>query len=337
MGRKPTKAKKTEQVTNELLLSLEFISLVQKDAETTALFRDGHLIATNGVVTVGIPINTNLFACPNLAKMVNALRICGNAFDLTQLPDGALAIKGGTFRARIPCIDVNLAPASQILPDQGLYALDSRFTAALFAVAPIASENATRLIETTVLCRNQTVVASDGKIIFEVFHGINFPELVLPKLAVTILGKTKKEPVTFGVGYNQDNKISSITLHFSDNSWLKSQLYVEDWPNVDRILAALVNCKLEKLAPDFFEACNNVAKFVEPGKSVHLNKATIQDNDNDENAAQVLQIDTGISASFNPSYVKFLSNYVNKIGYSEAIRALLFVGDTARAVLMTMR
>lgn len=334
MGRKPTKAKATQKETSELLASLEFISLIKKDQDTSALFRSGQLVATDGVVTVGIPVNTDLTACPHLEKTVAALKICGRSFDITQLPEGAISIKGGSFRARIPCVPIELAPAAAIQPDPAQYAIDSRFTAALSGVARIATENATRLVETTILCRNGTVVASDGKILLEIFHGIQFPEIILPKHAASLLAKTKKEPKLFGVGYNQDGKISSITFHFDDNSWLKSQLYTDNWPDIDRILAAN-DFTLEALSHDFFEACANISKFVEDGKPICLNKTTLQTRD--ETVTQVLKTATTITAMFNPDYIKFLSNYVNKIGYSERALALYFYGETARAALMIMR
>lgn len=336
MGRKPTKAKAAQKATSELLASLEFISLIKKDSDTSALFRGGQLVATDNVVTVGIPVSTDLNACPHLEKTVAALRICGQSFDITQLPEGAIAIKGGSFRARIPCISADLAPAAPIMPDQGMYAIDSRFTAALSGVAAIATENATRLVETTILCRNGTVVASDGKIILEIYHGIAFPQIILPKHAATLLAKTKKEPKLFGVGYNQEQQISSITFHFEDGSWLKSQLYTQGWPDIDRVLAAN-DFVIEALSSDFFDACANIGTFAEDGKAILLDKTTIKTSGDTEGASQVLGTAMSITAAFNPTYIKFLSNYVDKIGYSERARALFFFGDTARAALMTMR
>lgn len=336
MGRKPTKAKASQKETSELLASLEFISLVNKNKSNMALFRNGQLISTDNVVTIGIPINTDLNVCPNLEKTIAALKICGRSFDITQLPEDAILIKSGNFRAKISCIPVELVPINELQPDIGQYVIDRRFTDALAGVSRIAVENATRLVETSVFCRNGTVISSDGKILLEIFHGISFPEIILPKHSASILAKTKKEPKLFGVSYNQENKISSITFHFEDKSWLKSQLYVESWPDINRILAA-TDFVLEDLPSDFFDACINISNFIDVGKPIFLEKEVIKNNINDNTASQVLKVGTTITAAFNPNYIKFLINYVDKIGYSERAHILYFYGKNARAALMTMR
>lgn len=333
MGKKPVRKKAVEKENNELLASLEFLALIKTD-ETTALFRDGQLVATDGVVTIGVPVDTSLNACPNLHKTLNALRICGREFQLTQLTDRQIEIKNNNFRAKIECIEPALSPAMHIKPDAAQWGLNNHFIEALMAVAPIAVENATRLVETTILCKDSTVIASDGKVLMQLWHGLPFPNVVFPKQSAILLSKTKKEIQSFGVGYNQDGQLSSITFHFTDKSWLKTQLYVESWPELSHVLDAADLSQPTMLPPEFFDAVNNVAKFTEEGKPIWLLNTMVACG----GASQTLTAAIGINdIAFNPRYVRFFTTYVEKIAYSEKVRALYFFGKLARAVVMTMR
>ena len=74
-------------------------------------------------------------AAPNGLLFREALNKCGASFSITQLPH-TLEIKGGRFKAVIPCI-----PPEDIqgaFPDPAIAPCDDRLKVSLSAVAPLA-------------------------------------------------------------------------------------------------------------------------------------------------------------------------------------------------------
>lgn len=326
---RPTKQQREKA---ELLVSLEFLAQLKGD-DLTALFRKNELVATDGVVTIGVPVTTSLEVCPRLRETIQALRIAGREFQITQLSDKLISLSAGPFTAQIPCIEKEVSPAANIFPDQKIADLNSEFLAALIKAGMAADDKAPRLVESSILCRNGSVVASDGKCLVEIWHGNSFPVVVIPKASATALAKTKKEPIGLGVEYTE-NEISAITFHFKDGSWLKTQVYKEAWPNVDALFTGYDQLQYRPLPSDIFTAAENLSKFVKVSKSVTIADAALTLG---TEISQTLSESLGMSGRIDIDHLLILSGVVDRYAVmqipNEGSRIYL-TGANTRAVVV---
>lgn len=243
---------------SQLLKSLRTLSTILKDdgnlLQSHVLLKDHWAIAQNGVLAIGEPILEDLTAAPNGLLLREALVKCGASFSLTQLAH-TLSIKGGRFKASVPCLPPE--DISAAFPDPAIARLDDRLKASLSAVAPLAlDENS--VVTASVLIHNGTVTATDRKVIIQSWHGIDLPPLLaLPKVLIKPLAGNVKKLTGFGFSN------SSCTFHFEDNSWLKSQYFAEKWPDINSILDKKVNA--HNLPEDFYTAIDALEKFSETG------------------------------------------------------------------------
>jgi hypothetical protein len=252
-----------------------------------------------------------------------------------------LAIRGAGFNAFVPCLASDLV--QPIAPDAAQWPLDdAAFRTALAAVAPIAVEAAGRVIECSVLVRQGTAVATNGKIIAEAWHGQNFPTLVVPKASVAQLLKIKKRIVAFGLGFDpfEPSKILSVTFHFEGNSWLKTQLYLEPWPDVDRLFNE-VQPVYAPVPPDFFAAVDRVVPFVAKDfPKLFIGPTELSTSLDESEGATVTfggfpNIQPDEVHIVSPDYVETLSGHIKYMGFTD--EKVFAYGDTYRAIIMVIR
>jgi hypothetical protein len=227
------RGKKAQQAaeTVKLIEALSFCAVAQHDigqpyqshimlANRTAVAFDGILSA--GTMTELPDVNT----CPHTLKLIAALKKCKAEYSMTQTEGNQLVIKSGAFRAIIPCL-----PREEMTtgyPDNQIAPIDDRLKDGFKILDKIIVENAQTVLQSSVLLRANTMVATDRMLIVEFWHGIDLPpNLILPKAFVSAIAKSDKKLKWFG--YSEH----TVTFWFEDNSWIKTQLYVEQWPNID--------------------------------------------------------------------------------------------------------
>lgn len=257
------------KIKSTLLTALEFVTLASKEigpAHFTHLFVTGQrCTASNGVVSAGSMIDEDLTVCPHAHLMLEAMSKAGNQFQIVQTGD-ALSVKSDDYSALVPCakaVDVIAA-----FPDSEQWPCNSKLLEALEACGKLAIENAESVVAASVMIRSGSVVGTNRQVILEYWHGNDMPPMILPKAAVSILIKVKKE--IRGFGYSAE----SLTLWYSDNTWMKSQLYTEAWPDVDKLLNVVAAPK--PIQKGFFEALDAVEPFSEG--TVHFNDECLTSN-----------------------------------------------------------
>lgn len=252
--------RKPRQTTSDsqLLQSMKILSTILKDdgsiLERHVLLKDHWAIAHNGILGIGEPIAEDIFAAPNGLLLREALAKCGQAFSITQHPQ-TLQIQAGKFKATIPCLppeDIQLA-----FPDPVIAVIDDRFKSALSTIAPL-SLNEDNVVALSVLIDKGTAIATDKKLIIQSWHGIDLPpKLVIPKALIKPLISNSKK--LNGFGFSK----SSCTFHYEDKSWLKSQFFAEQWPDVNIILDKKTNP--HPIPDDLYTAIDALEKFSDNG------------------------------------------------------------------------
>lgn len=255
MPRLPRKAS-TLKASNAFLDALQFLSSITTNGNTPyekcVLLKDKFAIASNGNISAGCPIEEEIYAAPTNSILIEALKKCGNEFALTQNEE-KLSIKSGKFKAIIPCIDPS--PLFLPIPDPPQIDIDDNFKIALASIDCIKEEaNENRIINHSFLMNGQSVLATDGKILIEYWHGLNLPVgPPVPKAIIPTINKSLKKLSKFGCSN------SSATFYFEDGSWVKSQLYAGQWPDISKLINKTSNPF--PIPKDFFHGLEAVSPF----------------------------------------------------------------------------
>lgn len=166
-------------------------------------------------------------------QFVDAVDACEGEPKLT-LKERHLLLTQGALRVRLPLADIKQYPRSE--PDLLEWETDAPLLPVLAAVVPFIAADASRpwsigmWVTADYAYATNNVILVRGKTDFLTGTDVSFN---LPIFAVNELLRIGKEPVGFGFTPGQ-----SITFYYADQSWLKTQVLVSEWPmpTVEKLL-----------------------------------------------------------------------------------------------------
>ena len=326
----PRPKKPSEKTSSRLLEVVRFLSLVSKDegspTDTHILLKDRTATAFNGTLGAGAMIEEDLYCAPHTKTFLNALAKCGENYTLTQL-DNKLSIKSGPFKATIPCIDPSLLYFPT--PDQFQATIDDKLKEALTLIEKIKPENGQRVITLSFLMNGASVIATDGKILVEAWHGLNLPTNVpIPKTIIPVLLSTKK---LIGFGLSQ----STATFFLEDNSFIRTQLYAEGWPDISSVMEK--PSSPIAIPKDFFKAFDDVKDFSRNG-FVYFNEGKLNSHPESEAGAEFEVPELKAGPVYSIKYLSIIKELAEKIDFyvpaDRNSKLLAFVGKNCRGILM---
>lgn len=333
------KKAKTKTGLSDLQAAIKFCSVATRDIgqpyQSHFIINKGWLASFDGVIATAHPIKTSDYmCCPNAEMFRAAIAKASGDLAMTITPDAdKLIIVTGKLRANIPCIYPNDFPFYP--PDPPLGKVDNRLRAAIMTCGALISENAQLMHETAMLLRSNTCVSTDGKSLFESWHGLHVPTLILPKALATALEKTQdKNLASFGFSDQ------SITIYFEDGAWIKSQLYagaVTDYPRIEAVLDLYPPMNmLVPVPPDFSDAVGTIATFADV-VMIALEPDKIETPNGD--AAYEIDLSAGLPSAMNCSpkrlgQVKWATHWLARD--SKFFFAGKVYGEPCRAIIMGM-
>jgi len=324
--------KRSSEKSSNLLAALQFTKLVTKDEgapyDTHVRLLNHTAIASNGILSCGIKIEEDLNCAPDNYLIAQALSKCGDSFSITHLSNERLSIKGSKFKAIVPCIDLTLLnPAA---PDPPIAVLSDPFRNALTAVAPLTSEGSQTVVGASILMAGASLIATDRHVVIEYWHGTDLPTgIALPKAFAVALSKVLKPLARFGFSN------SSVTVYFDDDSWLKSQIYCEPWPDVKSILDR--KCNPWPVPNDFWKAFDAVELFSESG-DIYFGTSVIRSHNSEAIGAshECFGIPEGPIVSIRQ--LQLIRPYVKQIdfqapGVYNSSTMIMFYGENIRGAI----
>lgn len=214
----------------------------------------GWLTTYNGIIQYGHPIEEPLQCFPHFGQLMSALKSTeGTAASITQIDAARLSIKSGKFRAVVDCV-TDPAIVTRHAPDAQAGALDSRMRSGFEVMKQVASKTGEHVVTASALVRHNSMVATDRHMIVEYWHGLPFPTLTVPADFIEAVLKVPKALVSFGFSER------SLTFYFDDWSFIRTQLYAEEWPDVDRVLPTDFS-RMQQIPDGFFEALAKIVPF----------------------------------------------------------------------------
>jgi hypothetical protein len=335
MARKPRANKAGKQIAG-LLAALKFVEPASKDIgqinQTHCMLSGNWVAAFDGLLMMAAKIDTDITAFPNTRRLVATLSKCDEAVQITQLDNNRLGIKSGKFSAFVPCIEPGLLAFTP--PDAPQWQWNDGVTAALSTVGIIAKENAPRMVQASILLRENSAAATDGVMAFEYWHGTPMPTVVLPKVFVSELIKIGKKPVQCGASQ------STFTVYFEDESFIRTQLYTDPYPNIDKVLG--VAASPYPIPAELWSALEKLDAMKSDKHRIYFNaKGSKLQTDIDDNIGASYDFEHPMpdGVMFNIDLLRRFAPFAKTADWvcGDDGKMSAFYGDQFRGVLMSMR
>lgn len=318
----------------DVLSALKFVAKAQREHGTPSQMHSrvvsGQLIGYDGVLACGMILQTPLpETCPNTFQFIHALERAKDASSIT-FENTTITVKTAKFKATVPCIAGH--DMQFIFPDSCAYPLNDDFVKALAKAAIFTKEGAQTVAGASVLTTNGTVIGTDTTALIEVHHGNPTPPgLIIPKSFVDAAVKTLKKVI--GFGYSE----TSFTIWYEDQSWIKTQLYVEQWPNVSGIMAYTETANnIRDINKDFWPGVIAVQAFSEDSR-IYFDDAFICSHIDKGTGAEYRVADLPKEKqSYNYKNLLKLQEIATKFDFTCNERMAIFFGENIRGALSKM-
>lgn len=322
-----------------MLDSLKFVkgSVARKDpvpALTHFSIKDGVIRGFNGVICMAAPIPLALDCQPKAIPFTKAIEICEGlpeapSFSMTAA--GKLTIRSGKFKVHIECIP-DVFPQNE--PDGQRIELQPGLIAAFKALAPMIAEDASRPWARGILLRDGSAFATNNVVIGEYWVGYRMPfDMNIPEECIKEVLRVKQDPIAVSATER------SITFHFEDDRWIKSQLLTTDWPNVAPVLNRPSNAT--PVPPDFFDILGRLAPYAADARKVLIRGNTLSTHVEEGIGASFLVDDalwgSEVRGTYNLDLLRTLDGIVATIDFSLYPQPALFFGPITDAGYPVLR
>jgi hypothetical protein len=248
---------------------LKFIkgAISRKDLAVPVLthfnIHDGVIRGSNGIICIAAPIPLALSAQPLGIPFTKAIEICEGLESIPALsmtPTGRLTVAAGSFRAHIEC-------SPDQYPDykpEGIYhELQPGLYDAFKALAPIIGEDASRPWARGILIRDGSCYATNNITIGQYWIGFNLPfDVNIPEECIVEVLRIKEEPIAVSATDH------SITFHYREGRWIRSQLLSTVWPNIEPVLNRPSNPK--PLPERFIQGLQYLEPYCDASRSIYF-------------------------------------------------------------------
>lgn len=339
-----------------MLKELRFVqgAVAKKDflpAMTHFAIENGTVRAYNGTLALCAPIPFDIDCKPKAAPLVHAIRNCTDNAPpvLSMTPTGRLSIKSGKFRAYIECVQEetpHVKPEGEIVrldieaekqyDDMGNevappLTLGDILLKALRTIHPFIGEDASRPWCNGVLLRDQSAFATNNVTLVEYWIGMKMPIVVnVPRVAINEMLRINEAPTHAQVTPN------SLTFHYSDGRWVRTQLLDVQWPDVYKILSAETNpFPIDK---QIFEGLQTLKPFADKLNRVFI-KAGVMSTHTEptEGAAFTLEDSAEFEGIYSIDMLSLLDGVATHIDWTTYPKPCMFYGDRLRGALVGMR
>lgn len=289
----------------------------------------GRVTGYDGKLCLSAPIALDLECCPKAGPFVNAVEACEDTAQLNMTPAGKLSIRSGKFRAHVECLPVETFPVVQ--PEGLAVAIDGALLAALRALYDYSAEDASRPWAAGVLLDGESAFATNNVILVEAWLGYHFPYRVnLPRFTIREMLRIGEEPVGMQL------TAESVTFHYSDNRWLRSNLNSMEWPDARALLGRLPGNPADvPVVPEgLWEALEKLSPFVNELGQLFISQDLISTATEDGASVEVPGMPV---CSFNHKMLGLLQPIAQRIDFGAWPEPVAFFGDKLRGAMRGMR
>jgi hypothetical protein len=291
------------------------------------LIKDGRVMGYDGSLCLSSPIDLDLDCCPKAAPFVAAVQACTETAQLNMTAAGRLAIRSGKFKASVECLPPEQYPGSE--PEGQPVAITGDVLPALATLYEFTAEDASRPWAAGVLLDGCSAYATNNVVLVEHWLGFHFPFRVnVPRTTVREMLRIGEEPVGLQLTHN------SLTLHYSGERWMRSQLNSTEWPDAVSLLANMAPPEGCPAVPEgLFEALATLLPFLGPLSQVQLGEEGVATAD----GAASVAVEGLPAGSFNARMLALLQGHAAQLGLACWPQPVPFYGPGLRGLIAGMR
>lgn len=297
-------------------------------AMTHFKIKGGRVSSFNGMMALSSPIACDIDCIPKAEPLVKAIGLCNDTITLSMTEAGKLRVQSGSFKAFIETVDIeppHVQPEGEIVQFDGEAVLE-----AFKKLVNFVGNDASRPWTNGILLRGQSAFATNNVVLVEYWLGVDLPLVVnVPKAAITEILRLDEAPTHGQIHEN------SLTFHFADGRWLRTQLYETQWPDLSRILD--VDHKPTPADVRLFEALDYLKPFADELGRVYINEGLISThNDLDMGASYEIEglLMKGI---YRIEMLELLKGVVTNADFTRYPQPTIFYGDRLRGAIVGMQ
>lgn len=333
-----------------MLKELKFVqgAVAKKDllpAMTHFRIENGTVRSYNGTLAISSPIALDITCCPRADAMVKAIASCQEATMITVTPNGRLSVRSGKFRA---IVDTIQGETPHVEPQGEPLAFDGPALLEAFRVLePFIGTDASRPFTNGVLLDAGSAYATNNTCMVQYWVGGAFPLRVnVPRAAIKEVLRVGEAPTHGQVTPD------SITFHYTDGRWIRSQLLNTEWP-MD-LIGKLLDQPSSPLAlpADFFTGLATMRNLADGASRVYMSRGgfrthqetggrevgvsgTLDDWDREPGASY--ELDLPADGLYNMHMLALLEGVVTSIDFTLYPGPALFFGPKLRGAIVGMR
>ena len=316
-----------------MLKELKFVqgAVAKKDllpAMTHFAIEGGHVRSYNGTLALSSPIPFDIDCKPKAGPLVQAIANCNDTVTLSMTPAGKLRIQSGKFRAFVDCID---GETPHVMPEGDHVDLDSeQLLKACKTLAPFVGNDASRPWTNGILLRGQSAFATNNVCLVEYWIGSQTPFTAnIPMAAIKEMIRINEAPTH---AQRTDN---SITFHYTDGRWIRSQLYSTDWPDLSKVLDKPSNPS--DMDSRLFEGLEVIKPFADKLGRAFFHGEAVKTHIDEGEGASFDMVGFPFEGVYQIEMLKLLKDVAQKIDFSTYPSPCLFYGDRLRGAIVGMR
>lgn len=316
-----------------MLKELKFVqgAVAKKDllpAMTHFKIQDGHVRSFNGKMAISSPIPFDINCIPKADQLVKAITQCTETVTLSMTPGGKLRIQSGKFRSFVECVDGD-TPHPQ--PEGDVVIFDGeQMLIACKKLYDFIGNDASRPWTNGILFMGQSAFATNNVTLIEYWLGSPFPFVInVPRDCIKELLRVD-EPPTHAQIHDR-----SITFHYSDDRWIRSQLLDTTWPDLTKILDVPSNPK--PLPSELFDGIETLKKMSDGTSRIYFQNGLLRTH-LEEFTGGVYEIDdTSFEGCYNIAMLSLLNGVATSADFSLYPNPCLFYGERLRGAIIGMR
>jgi DNA polymerase III sliding clamp (beta) subunit (PCNA family) len=316
-----------------MLDDLKFVqgAVAKKDfvpSLTHFVIENGLVRGFNGVLALCSSLPLDITCKPKAEPLIRAIGNCTDSVQLSLTPGGKLSIRSGKFKALVECVD---GDTPHCMPEGDRIEVNGEaLLRGLKAMAPFIGNDASRPWSNGVLLKGFSAFATNNVTLVEYWLGTEFPRVVnLPRAAVKEMLRIGEAPTHAQLAEN------SITFHYPNNRWLRTQLYATDWPNLEAVLSQA--SKQEPMPEGFFDGLATIKPFVDKIGSVYFLGGSICTHANDADGTTFDVPGLQDSGLFQIDMLQKLDGVATSIDWTAYPKPCMFVGENLRGAIVGMR
>lgn len=317
-----------------MLKELKFVqgAVAKKDlipGMTHFKIENGFVRSYNGVLALCSPIAFNIDCTPKAEPLVKAISNCSETIVLSMSGNGRLRIQSGPYKAFIDCEDgetPHVEPKGEIVNFDGEVLLKAMRT--LF---PFVGNDASRPWTNGILLRDQSAFATNNVCLIEYWLGTAVPFVVnIPGMAVREMLRVNEPPTHAQIDEH------SLTLHYTDGRWIRTQLLETSWPDISKILNVPNNAT--PMDPRLFPALEALSNMADNAGRVYMRRGVLQTHDTDAEAGASYELEgLGIEGAYQINMLKLLDGVATHADFTRYPEPTLFFGERLRGAILGMR